>query len=521
MAIATHPPFDEISEQCVAAAGAGSAAPLAAAFSVDLARAATETQATIKARTGVLIDSDQITALACAVRSADAMFERVVGVLDGARIVVSACPVDAGSSHALLSVRLCQARRSAVAALAQRVGVSLSHDEAVTLALTDALTGLANRRAFSALFEATCRRERAAVCLFDVDRFKAVNDELGHAVGDRLLVAIADRLRAWVRADDFLARIAGDEFALLMPGVSDEADCAAIVSRIQCAFAEPVDVGGVTITVSLTAGTALVDPETTSAEAFRRADVSLHMAKRSARGRIRHAEAHGEDLSAHRELRWVEDLLARPSMPIRSEAVTDSDGRTAAVYLSLDHSPCPDGLFASAWRFGRGRAFARAYLRSAMVLAAVSPTAVIHLPSAMLADSALYDEFAAAANAAGLPLAKVNAALSARGDSVQDAATRLSSAGVPLVLSHWDLGLDGLDLLWATPFNAVALQTERLHSCLSASSTRRLALSALEALPPGLPVHALGPLDGEPAQLFQLGVSAFSAIPAAASSRAA
>ncbi|ROP45868.1 sensor domain-containing diguanylate cyclase [Pseudokineococcus lusitanus] len=114
-----------------------------------------------------------------------------------------------------------------------------------TLAYTDPLTGLANRAAFTEALERTTASRTPLVAAFcDLDRFKAVNDVCGHAVGDALLVAVAARLREVVRADDVVARLGGDEFAVLAvtADAEDEAACAAALrSRLVTALSVPFD----------------------------------------------------------------------------------------------------------------------------------------------------------------------------------------------------------------------------------------------------------------------------------------
>ncbi|MEW6693563.1 MAG: EAL domain-containing protein [Pseudomonadota bacterium] len=112
------------------------------------------------------------------------------------------------------------------------------------LARTDALTGLTNRHALPVVLDqalrAAERDQRPLALLFiDLDRFKAVNDSLGHEAGDRVLVEAAQRLRARLRGSDIVARIGGDEFVVALTGVQDEADAARVAEQIVQALSEP------------------------------------------------------------------------------------------------------------------------------------------------------------------------------------------------------------------------------------------------------------------------------------------
>jgi diguanylate cyclase (GGDEF)-like protein/PAS domain S-box-containing protein len=118
---------------------------------------------------------------------------------------------------------------------------------------TDSLTGLPNRRS---LFDLLDRDRRGGALLFcDLDRFKPVNDEFGHAVGDEVLRQVADRLRACVREDDVVARTGGDEFVVLARGASEQM-AGELATRIARTVETPFDVGGIPIRVGISIGTA-------------------------------------------------------------------------------------------------------------------------------------------------------------------------------------------------------------------------------------------------------------------------
>jgi diguanylate cyclase (GGDEF)-like protein/PAS domain S-box-containing protein len=162
----------------------------------------------------------------------------------------------------------------------------------------DELTGLANRGLFAkqtgqALAGAT-RPGTVAVALVDLDDFKAINDRLGHTVGDALLIAVAARLRGCVRPGDSVARLGGDEFGVLLhdlrPGES-----AAVAERIMSALTTPVSAAGYDLLAQASIGLAEGEPGTDAAELLRRADVAMYSAKEH--GKSRYA-AHHPDLDA-------------------------------------------------------------------------------------------------------------------------------------------------------------------------------------------------------------------------------
>lgn len=153
----------------------------------------------------------------------------------------------------------------------------------------DPLTDLANRALFGARLAAALEDEgdQVSVMLLDLDDFKRVNDELGHAAGDALLRAVADRLRAAVRAGDTPARLGGDEFAVVLPG-SPAATAAEVGARLVAAFAEPVDLDGARLPVHASIGTATRDGGAVAAEELvRRADMALYSVKQSGKAGAR------------------------------------------------------------------------------------------------------------------------------------------------------------------------------------------------------------------------------------------
>lgn len=158
------------------------------------------------------------------------------------------------------------------------------------LARTDPLTGLANRSAFhialDQMLAAAARADRPLALLFiDLDRFKAVNDSLGHEAGDAVLVEAARRLRERLRASDLVARIGGDEFVVALPELDDEADAARIALHLVQGLGEPFDVGPtpeqqqrVYLTPSI--GIALHPRDSrTGSELLRQADLAMYHAK--------------------------------------------------------------------------------------------------------------------------------------------------------------------------------------------------------------------------------------------------
>ncbi|GAB7190072.1 hypothetical protein NUM3379_07780 [Kineococcus sp. NUM-3379] len=174
--------------------------------------------------------------------------------------------------------------------------VSLAVTDARTLravrdAMHDSLTGLASRALFLSLLAnellvAGQRGGRTALMFIDLDRFKQVNDSLGHAAGDQLLLAVAARIRSALRPGDVPARLGGDEFAVLLVDAPGEEEIRALGRRLVELLSRPVPLGGGTAHVGASIGVALGAPEEHDAQdLLRRADAAMYRAKRAGRGR--------------------------------------------------------------------------------------------------------------------------------------------------------------------------------------------------------------------------------------------
>ena len=157
-------------------------------------------------------------------------------------------------------------------------------------AFHDPLTGLANRRRFIDRAEAALAGRRApgtiAALFLDLDDFKTVNDGLGHAAGDDLLVAVGDRLCGALREGDLAARLGGDEFGVLLVDIPDAAYAATVSDRLLSALSAPIHVGGATVTVGASIGIAVDGAAMTSVDdLLGEADIAMYQAKALGKGR--------------------------------------------------------------------------------------------------------------------------------------------------------------------------------------------------------------------------------------------
>jgi diguanylate cyclase (GGDEF)-like protein len=172
------------------------------------------------------------------------------------------------------------------------------------LAYHDELTGLPNRlllqdRLTQALAQARRDEKGLALASLDLDRLKAINDTAGHAVGDALLRAVADRLQAAVRANDTVARVGGDEFLLVLPGIGHESDAAVIAEKLVSEMRRPFSIDGAEVHCTASIGITIYPVDGQGQDTLRRnADIAMYRAKESGRDNYQvYAAAMGHEAS--------------------------------------------------------------------------------------------------------------------------------------------------------------------------------------------------------------------------------
>lgn len=205
-----------------------------------------------------------------------------------------------------------------------------AHRRLLRMAHHDSLTGLANRARFMALLEESLHdpgeRDQCAVLCLDLDGFKSINDSLGHAFGDALLREVGSRLRRAVREEDLVARIGGDEFAVLLRHCMIEADACAIANRILQALSEPIVIGQVTAPIGVSIGIAPVasHPERTAGaeQLMVAADLALYAAKAAGKGTWQLYEAQMGSINRRRHMieQALRHAIARSELALHYQA---------------------------------------------------------------------------------------------------------------------------------------------------------------------------------------------------------
>jgi diguanylate cyclase (GGDEF)-like protein/PAS domain S-box-containing protein len=363
----------------------------------------------------------------------------------------------------------------------KRAEAELAHQ-----AFHDGLTGLANRALFTDRVEQALRRNsrdgaQAAVLFLDLDAFKAVNDSLGHAVGDDLLRAVARRLEASVRAGDTVARLGGDEFAVLVEqatGVMAEAEF--VADRILAALQRPVTLGGQALVANASVGIAVSDPAATSASLLRDADVAMYKAKAAGKGRrvlyqpdmrlaaVQRLELEGDLSSALRrgELR----LVYQPVVALADERVTGFEALLRWEHPRLGDVP-PDRFVPVAEETGAIVPIGRWILAEACHTAArwqaeypgdEPLTMSVNVSGRQLVEPLLVDDVTAALRASGLdPRSLVlEVTETALVTDVVGAAARLQALrglGVSIAIDDFGTGYSSLNYLRQFPVDILKI----------------------------------------------------------------
>ena len=202
------------------------------------------------------------------------------------------------------------------------------------LASEDPLTGLPNRRVFSSTLDQLSRRPAAddagrtefAVLFLDLDRFKVVNDTLGHRVGDLLLQDVAKRLKQSLQPADVLARLGGDEFAVVVPSVGSRAALETLANRLTEAIGHPYEIDGHRIRSSVSIGIAVGPLDGDNADdLLMAADLALYAVKASARGTYRfYHRRMNEEINDRRQVEMdLREAIERNELELHYQPIID------------------------------------------------------------------------------------------------------------------------------------------------------------------------------------------------------
>ncbi|WP_422774002.1 putative bifunctional diguanylate cyclase/phosphodiesterase [Plantactinospora sp. WMMC1484] len=340
----------------------------------------------------------------------------------------------------------------------------------------DALTGLANRALFrDRLATALATTERVSVLLVDLDDFKTVNDLLGHGVGDRLLVSVAQLLRAEVGDDGLPVRVAGDEFAVLLTGA--DADPEALAGRLLAALDRPISEHRLLVQASI--GIAAALPGATVDSVLRDADVAMYTAKQRGKASfVRYVDGMGEPVLAHMqlggELRRALDnnefqvvyqpiLRLDDNRVIGVEALVRWHHPARGVVSPAEFIPAAErtGLIVPLGRFVLRETCRQAAAWSSEFGSDALQEAGLNVSARQLHDPDFVSDVTAALADSGLPaerlVLEVTESAVLRGQQVSRTLCELDGMGIRLSLDDFGTGESSLSLLRAFPAAIVKL----------------------------------------------------------------
>lgn len=370
---------------------------------------------------------------------------------------------------------------------------------------TDSLTGLPNRPGMAAMLDqalanAASRKEGCALFLIDLDRFKQVNDTLGHPAGDTLLKEVGRRMSRVLAGTGQVGRLGGDEFKAILPGVDEEGQLAALAERLIREVSSPYRLQGHAVTIGASVGIAIARPgKTLAAALIKEADLALYAAKNGGRGTFCFFEPamHAESIERQAFENDLRHAVAKGQLrlvyqPIVSTASEDLLGFEALVrWAHPTRGVLPPAEFLPvAEANGLIGPIGEWIIRAACAEAAGWPSHLclaLNLAPAQLRGDGLPSVLAGALAAAGLAPERVECeiteeALAQDEIRVAERLDQLKGLGITLVLDDFGAGRTSLKSLKSLPADVVKLHPDLLRAAQPEHSRARRVVTALRDL---------------------------------------
>ena len=381
-----------------------------------------------------------------------------------------------------------------------------SEQRIVFMAHHDALTGLANRVALTEKIEEAAARLRRSdepftVLLLDLDRFKFVNDSLGHPAGDAVLFEVATRLKEFLRETDVLARLGGDEFAIIQAGETNQREAArALADRIIEMFSKPFNIEGHEVNIGTSIGIALAPEHATGSDSLMKmADLALYRAKAAGRHRYRIFDAEmGADANQRQELenelrRAIQqdqlELYYQPIIDTRTRKICGAEALVRWQHPTKGIIP-PDQFIPLAEETGLITQIGEWVLHTACTEAASWPAGVkvavnlspVHFRKMNLPDIVMYALAQSGLAPERLELEITETALIESATECLPTLRQFKSLGIAIALDDFGTGYSSLSQLTMFPFDKIKIDksfTQNLtkHAECAAIISATLALA--------------------------------------------
>jgi diguanylate cyclase (GGDEF)-like protein len=373
------------------------------------------------------------------------------------------------------------------------------------LARQDALTGLANRQALrraldDALVSAVRRKHRCSMFLLDLDRFKAVNDTLGHPAGDTLLRLVALRLRDVIGKAGQVGRLGGDEFEIVLPTMSDKTDLSKLAQAIIDSLSRPYTINGTAVSIGASVGIVTSDyDDRTSDDLMRDADLALYAAKAAGKGCCRFFEPEMHEAARQRQLMESDlrialekgqlRLVYQPCVDALTEAVT---GFEALIrWDHPEHGPVsPVEFIPLAEEIGLIDEIGEWVLRTACAEAAKWPqqiTVAVNLSPVQFKSPALPTIVRMVLSDTRLPAKRLELEITegvflSNDDHVHDMIASLKAIGLKLALDDFGTGYSSLSYLQRVPFDKIKIDRSFVTGATDPESRNAALIRAMVGL---------------------------------------
>jgi len=380
-----------------------------------------------------------------------------------------------------------------------------SEQEISRLARFDSLTGLPNRALMrqtldEALRNAATRQKGCALFLIDLDRFKNVNDTLGHPVGDALLRQVAQRLTSVMGEHGQIGRLGGDEFKAVLPGTVDIGFLESLARTLIEQVSRPYSIEGHRVSIGASVGIAIGDPGRSCADSLiRNADLALYAAKGDGRGKHKFYEASMHSEAAERQLLENElcQALDRDELWVAYQPIVRTAGEEICGFEALVRwkhptrgAIGPDKFIPLAEECGMIAKIGQWVLRTALAEAANWPDTVriaVNLSPIQFNDPGIIDVVAAALKDSGVRAERLELELTegvflAESDATDETFARLKKLGVRLALDDFGTGYSSMRYLKKAPFDKIKIDQSFVRGAASSLNRNGAIIRAIVTL---------------------------------------